>query len=53
MILNGKYNLFDGFQVNAVEWSQTRNENFILSASWDKLIKMVSGFCYFLSVFLE
>jgi len=27
-------------EVNAVEWSQTRDEHFILSASWDKLIKL-------------
>jgi len=27
-------------EVNAVEWSQTRNEHFVLSASWDKLIKL-------------
>ncbi|KAL3882792.1 hypothetical protein ACJMK2_029099 [Sinanodonta woodiana] len=27
-------------EVNSVDWSQTRDEHLVLSASWDKLIKM-------------
>lgn len=33
----------DQLQVNAVNWSQTRNENLVVSSSWDNLIKVVSA----------
>ena len=33
----------DRLQVNAVNWSQTRNENLVISSSWDNLIKVVSA----------